>query len=215
MQTRDPAEAAPRPRTHTASLYQKRAEFRKRQEAEKQKQAEEKAAEAARKKAEDEKKKKAAAEAEKKRIEQAKADQAAKVADEVANLINNEESRGATTGQGGQQTLGKETGRSATLSQTEMGALVAAMRKCYNPPLGAAEEGAKARLLVRLNPDGTVSGQPQILSSTGPTQAQTNASAAVRAVLRCGQQGEYAFLDPSKYDQWREIDVTFDPSQLF
>ena len=186
VETPDPADAAPKPRTHTASLEQKRAEFKKQQEAQKQKLAEEKAAEAATKKAEDEKKKKAAADAEKKRIEQAKADEAAKVADEVANLINNEESRGATTGQGGEPTLGREDGRSATLSQTAIGALVAQIRSCITLPAGAEDADARAEFTFTIGADGMVSGAPQMQSSPASAIEDAYARAVSRAVQRCG-----------------------------
>src|SRR6185369_12009557 len=82
--------------------------------------------------------------ADQKRIEQAKLDDSqAKPADDISNIINSEDTRGATTDNGGTPNLGKANGRSATLSNSEMGALIAAMRDCINVPLGAAEEGAK------------------------------------------------------------------------
>lgn len=211
----NPADSAPKPRTHTASLEQKRAEFKKQQAAEKQKQADEKAkAEADKKKAEEEKKRKAAEE--KQRVEQAKADQAKKVADEVANLINNEQSRGATTGSGGEATLGRQDGRSATLSQSEMAGLSAAMKACFNPPPGSAEEGASAVVEVRLTPDGMVQGQPQVLSVTGATTGQLTGNAAVRAVQRCGQNG-YTMLSPQTYagaNGWNTVKVRFDANEI-
>ncbi len=213
--TPDPADAAPKPFVRTASLEQKRAEFKKQQQAEKQKKADEKAkADAAKKKADEEKKKKAAAD-EKKRIEQAKAAEQKKIADEVADIINNEDSRGATTGKGGQPTLGKETGRSATLSQSEMAGLSAAMKACFSPPPGAAEEGATALVEVKLSPDGMVVGQPAVLSITGASTGQMTGSAAVRAVQRCGQNG-YSMLPAEKYagaDGWNTVKVTFNANE--
>ncbi|MDB5539817.1 MAG: hypothetical protein JWQ89_1544 [Devosia sp.] len=183
--TPDPAETAPTPRMHTASLDQKRAEFKQQQAAEKQKQAEDKAkAEAAKKKAEEEKKRKAAEE--KQRIEQANADDAAKVADEVANLINNEESRGATTGAGGEPTLGKEDGRSATLSQSEIGALVAQIRSCITLPAGAEDADARAEFTFSIGPDGMLTGQPQMTSSPANPIEDAYARAVSRALQRCG-----------------------------
>ncbi len=184
VETPDPAEAAPKPRTHTASLEQKRAEFKKQQEAQKQKQAEEKAAADAKKKADEEKKKKAAEE--QKRIEQAKAEEAKKLADEVANIINNEDSRGATTGQGGEPTLGKETGRAATLSQTEIGALVAQIRSCISPPAGAEDADARAEFTFTIGADGSVAGAPQMRSSPATQIEEAYARAVSRAVMRCG-----------------------------
>jgi colicin import membrane protein len=181
----NPADTAPKPRTHTASLDQKRAEFKKQQQAEKQQQADEKAkAEADKKKAEEEKKRKAAEE--KQRIEQAKADEAKQVADEVANLINNEASRGATTGEGGTTTLGREDGRSATLSQSEIGALVAQIRACITLPAGAEDADARAEFTFSIGADGMVSGRPQMMSAPSSQIEDAYARAVSRALQRCG-----------------------------
>jgi len=189
----DPADAAPKPTTHTASLDQKRAEFKKQQDALKKQQADEKAeaeaakkkaAEDAKKKADEEKKKKAAAE--QKRIEEAKAAEAKKTADEVANIINNEDSRGATTGQGGTPTLGKETGRAATLSQSEIGALVAQIRSCITLPAGAEDADARAEFIFSIGADGMVVGRPEMLSAPSSQIEDAYARAVSRALQRCG-----------------------------
>lgn len=191
--TPDPADAAPKPNLRTAALDQKRADYKKQQDALKKQQADEKAqaeaakkkaAEDAKKKADDEKKKKAAEE--QKRIEQAKAADAKKTADEVANIINNEDSRGATTGQGGQPTLGKETGRAATLSQSEIGALVAQLRSCITLPAGAEDADARAEFTFTIGADGMVAGRPQMLSSPTNQIEDAYARAVSRALQRCG-----------------------------
>lgn len=180
----DPAEAAPRP-IRTASLDQKRAEFKRQQEAAREREAKEKAdAEAARKKAEEEKKRKAAED--QKRIEQAKAEEADKLADEIANMINNEDSRGATTGRGGEATLGREDGRSATLSNTEIGALVAQIRSCITLPAGAEDVDARAEFTFTIGPDGMVTGRPQMLSTPANQIEDAYARAVSRALQRCG-----------------------------
>lgn len=181
--TPEPSPALPKPKVHTASLDQKRAQFKKQQEAAKQKQAADKA-EADKKKAEEEKKKKAADE--KKRVEQARAADAKKAADEVANLINNEESRGATTGQGGQATLGREDGRSATLSQSEIGALVAQIQACITLPAGAEDVDARAEFTFSIGADGMVSATPRMISSPSNTIEDAYARAVQRALMRCG-----------------------------
>lgn len=193
-ETPDPADAAPKPIMKTASLAEKRAQFKKQQEQAKQQAAEDarKAAEA--KKAEEEKQKaedaKKAAEKkkaeEKKRIEQAKADEAKKVADEVANLINMEDSRGATTGDGGEKTLGKQDGRSATLSQSEIGALVAQIRSCITLPAGAEDVDARAEFTFSIGPDGMVTGRPQMMSQPQNQIENAYAGAIQRALMRCG-----------------------------
>lgn len=199
VETPDPAEAAPKPRVRTASLDEKRAEFKKQAEAEKRRKAEEKKQAEAEKKKADEKK-----QADAKRVEQAKADEAAKVADEVASIINNEDSRGATSGDGGEKTLGKQDGRSATLSQSEIDGLVSQIRGCLNVPAGAAESGLTAQLEFSIDGSGMVTQLPRVISSPANALEQALASAAQRAVMRCGP---YQVAG-------QEVRATFDPREF-
>ena len=197
----EPADVAPTPRMRTAAIDQKRAEFKKLQEDQK------KQAEADKKKAEDEKKKKEeearkTAADEQKRIEQANAkSEADKIADQVANIINTEETRGATTGEGGQATLGKETGRSARLSQSQIDGLVAQIRNCINMPPGAEENNATAELQFSVDGGGNVVGQPQLLQSSDDTYAR----AVSRAVVRCGPYAVVANEDVRAQFRAREF----------
>jgi len=181
-ETAEPAEPAPQPVIRTASIDRKRAEFKRQQEEEARRRAEER--------------------------ERQKAEEA-KEADRISDIINDEESRGGTTGSGGQATAGREDGQAARLTQSERDALVAQMRKCFNPPLSATVEDS-ARLLVELNRDGSVVGTPRILVVAPTPQGDPTARAAQRAVMRCGPYQ----LAAEKYEEWRQIDVTFDPSQI-
>lgn len=177
----EPQPVAPQVASAADSLAKRRAEFVK------QRQAEKAAAEAARQQ------------------------QQAKPADQISDIINTEKSRGATTGQGGQQTAGKPTGQAARLTQSERDALAQQMRACWNPPLAAKDTpGLTVQLLVNLNPDGTVNGTPQITSTIKTQLEDTTARAAQRAVLRCGPYR----LAPDKYSEWQQVDVTFDPRDL-
>lgn len=132
-------------------------------------------------------------------------------ADQVSDIINNEQSRGATTGTGGSQTAGLTSGTAALLTQSEKDALAAQMRKCWNPPISALEvEGLTVRLLVTLNVDGTVNGNPEILSPPTSDIERATALAAQRAVRACGPYQ----LAREKFEDWRQVDVTFDPRDL-
>lgn len=180
----EPQEAAPQPVIKTASIDQKRAEFKRQQEEEAKRRAAERAKQEAEK---------------------------AKEADRISDIINAEDSRGATTGTGGQASAGKPTGQAARLTQSERDALAAQMRKCWNPPLAAlSAEGLTVRLLVDLNRDGTVAGMPRILTQITSPVLDTTARAAQRAVMRCGPYR----LAADKYDEWSQVDVTFDPRDL-
>ncbi|MEX0628692.1 MAG: hypothetical protein WD230_08705 [Cucumibacter sp.] len=85
------------------------------------------------------------------------------------------------------------------------------MRRCWNPPISAFEvEGLQIRLLVNLNIDGTVNGTPQITEEPGDEIGHATALAAQRAVQRCGPYQ----LAREKFEEWRQVDVTFDPKDL-
>ncbi len=199
----EPTEVAPQPRVRTAAIDQKRADYQKQQAAQeaaaKQAAEDKKKADEAAKKAAEQKKLE-----EQKRIEQAKADEAQKLADEVANLINQEESRGGTTGQGGEATLGREDGRSATLSKSQIDGLVAQIRQCLNVPAGAAEAGITAQLEFSIDASGMVTQMPRLVSAPADALQQAYASAAQRAVMRCGP---YAVAD-------QQVRATFDPREF-
>jgi outer membrane biosynthesis protein TonB len=178
-----PAEVAPQPVARTAALEEKRAAFKQKlEDALKQQEAD------AKKKKEEED-----------RIREAKRQEseAAKLADEVANIINDETSRGATTGEGGEPTLGKPSGTSATLSQTEIDALVARIKDCMLVPPGAEEAGATTTLQFSIDATGTVVGQPQLLTSPSSGIEDAYARAALRAVMRCGPYAMAAGQDVS------------------
>jgi len=180
----EPKLVAPQPVVRTASIDQKREDFKRRKAEEAKRQAEERARENAEK---------------------------AQEADRISSIINAEESRGATTGTGGQASAGAPTGQAARLTQSERDVLAAQMRKCWNPPLAAlSEAGLTVRVLVDLNRDGSVEGTPKILSAITSSVAETTARAAQRAVLRCAPYQ----LASEKYEEWQQIDVTFDPRDV-
>jgi colicin import membrane protein len=130
---------------------------------------------------------------------------AAKIADQVAELINSEKSRGATTGEGGDPTLGKTTGKSATLTQSQLDGLVAQIKQCMSIPPGAAEAGITAQLHFSLDAQGNVVSTPDIVNNAQTQLERALASAAQRAVMRCG---------PYTMAPNQEVQATFDPREL-
>jgi hypothetical protein len=66
----------------------------------------------------------------------------------------------------------------------------------------------------KLLPDGRVDGDVRQVSATGGDVGATEIAfqAARRAILRC-QSGGYK-LPADKYDQWKEVEITFDPSGM-
>lgn len=210
-QSPETAPVVPQPVTQTASLDQKRAEFKKQQEA-----AAKAAAEAA-KAASDAAAAQAAADAAKaaqakkdaqaKKVALAQQQDAAKAADEISSIINDETSKGAKTGQGGTPSAGKPTGTAAKLSQSEMAALAAQMKQCWQLLPSEADSGSSVRLMVNLNSDGSVDGTPQIMDDPSSQATGSMARAAVRAVMQCAPYK----LASTKYDDWKQVDVTLTP----
>jgi TolA protein len=183
------------------------------------------AAEAERKKREEEERKrvadaKAAAEAaERKKAAEAKpaprtAERAApaqldaSLADDISSIINRDNTTGATTGRGGSPKLGDRSGASATLSQTEIGALVARIKQCWALLPNEQTSGVEVTVNMRLNQDGSLSDVPRLVSVSQQPEAITIAQKAVSAVAGCGP---YSMLSAASYDQWQNINVTLRP----
>ncbi|MPZ56683.1 MAG: hypothetical protein GEU91_09355 [Rhizobiales bacterium] len=108
--------------------------------------------------------------------------------------------------------LGLPSANSARLSQSEIDALRARLAQLWNPPIGAkSPEELIVRVRVRLSRDGRLSGPPQVLTSGTSTLFQTARESAIRALFR-GQP--FNMLLPEHYDQWKDIEITFDPRDM-
>ncbi len=109
-------------------------------------------------------------------------------------------------------TLGLSSGRSAQLSQSELDALRARLAQLWNPPAGASNpDELVVRIRVKFKPDGTIDGGPMVLSSGQSILFMASRDSAVRALLR-GQP--FNMLRPENYEQWKDIEITFDPRQM-
>ncbi|WP_019954779.1 energy transducer TonB family protein [Yoonia vestfoldensis] len=89
-----------------------------------------------------------------------------------------------------------------------------AVNSCWNVDPGSMASLVTVAVGFELNRDGTVvNNEVRLLSSSGDQSAINIAfDAARRAILRC-QRGGYQ-LPADKYDQWREVVITFDPSGM-
>lgn len=100
------------------------------------------------------------------------------------------------------------------ITSAERDGLRVAVSQCWN--LGSASTDAMATtvvVMVRMAPDGRPQGV-DLVSSNGPNQSatQTAFQAARRAIIRCGANGYN--LPSDKYEQWREIEMTFNPENM-
>ncbi len=108
--------------------------------------------------------------------------------------------------------LGAPSGTAARLSQIELDALRARLMSLWNPPAGARNpDELIVHVRVQLGRDGMIVGDPRVLNNGNSILFQAARDSAVRAIFR-GQP--YDMLSPGTYDQWKEIDVTFDPRDL-
>ena len=83
----------------------------------------------------------------------------------------------------------------------------------WNPPVGIKNpEDYVIRIRIRLGRDGKLTTPPVLLSSGHDAIYEAAAASALRAVFR-GQP--FDMLKPEHYDTWKDIEVTFDPRDMF
>jgi outer membrane biosynthesis protein TonB len=137
-------------------------------------------------------------------------------ANKIAALLDKRQpQRLAATGDTLNQTLalGTRTGESPTLSQSELDALRARLKQCWNPPAGAPNsDKRRVPLIIRFNPNGTLSAPPEPESAPSDPFMQAMMDSAVRATIRCQP---YTMLSPAKYDMWKEIEIDFSLDEMF
>ncbi|HHC29147.1 MAG TPA: hypothetical protein ENK80_01065 [Rhodobacterales bacterium] len=100
------------------------------------------------------------------------------------------------------------------LTRGEKDGLRVAVQRCWNVgSLSTDALGTTVVVLVKMARNGRPEGVELVSSSNQSSTATSRAyEAARRAVIRCGASG-YP-LPSDKYDQWREIEMTFDPSNM-
>lgn len=104
-------------------------------------------------------------------------------------------------------------GARTAMTATEIDALRAQLRKCWNVPVGAPDPSALVfRLRIFLNPDGSVATPPELVDQAGLSDPYFRAAvdSAKRAVLMCSPFQ----LPQEKYDAWNDITITFDPTRM-
>ena len=110
--------------------------------------------------------------------------------------------------------LGAPAGQAAHLSQSELDALRAKLISLWNPPaaVSAHPDQYVITIRIRLARNHRLVGQPEVLSSGGGPLFEATRDSAVRAVF---QAQPYDMLSLTTYDQWKEIDINFDPREVF
>jgi outer membrane biosynthesis protein TonB len=136
--------------------------------------------------------------------------------DKIAALLDKREPRRtAATGENlnSTPTLGTAMGNASKLSQSEIDALRARLMALWNPPVGIQNpEEFVVRIRIQIGRDGRLTAPPVVLTS-GQGQVYLAArDSAVRAVFRAQP---FDMLRPEHYDTWKDIEVTFDPRDMF
>jgi hypothetical protein len=107
---------------------------------------------------------------------------------------------------------GVASGNASQMSLYELDALRSRLSQLWNPPAGARDlHDLSVTIRVKFRQDGSVDGRPRIMSGgDGPLYTAAGES-AVRAIL-AGQP--FTMLKSEHYDQWNEIDITFDQKMM-
>lgn len=137
-------------------------------------------------------------------------------ADKIAALLDQREPR-RTAAAGdtlnSAPSLGTALGNASQLSASELDALRARLMALWNPPVGITNpEDYVIRIRIRLGRNGKLSAPPAVLTSGTGVLFTTARDSAVRAVFR-GQP--FDMLKPEHYETWKDIEVTFDPRDMF
>jgi outer membrane biosynthesis protein TonB len=109
--------------------------------------------------------------------------------------------------------LGAASGApSAQMSQSEIDALRARISSCWSPPPGV-DANSKVYVVLRVlfKPDGSLSHDPVLVEATASSLGPALADSAKRALLLCQP---FTMLRPDHYDQWKDLELKFDPHEL-
>ncbi len=110
-------------------------------------------------------------------------------------------------------TFGTALGTANQLSQSELDALRSRLMGLWNPPVGIKNpEDYVIRVRIQLTRNRTLTGPPILLSHGHDAVYEAAAASALRAVMQ-GQP--FDMLKPEHYEVWKDIEVTFDPREMF
>ena len=136
-------------------------------------------------------------------------------ADQVAALLDHREpQRQMAAAETVNQTahLGSAAGTAAQLSQSEIDALRARISSCWSPPPGI---NASSKLYIVLDvmfkPDANMAREPAVVEGSASSLGPALAESAKRALLLCQP---FTMLKPEHYDQWKDLQLKFDPQEL-
>ena len=112
--------------------------------------------------------------------------------------------------------LGAPDGRDKQLSASEIAILGQIIRSCVQAKwniLGGGEtaQHTEVKMRLRFNPDGRLSAPPQVTNQQNTPYFLAVSDSAVRAVQAC----EPFPLPAPKYEFWKDMILTFKPTDMF
>ena len=136
-------------------------------------------------------------------------------ADQVAALLDHREPQrqvAAAEAVNPNVNLGSATGTAAQLSQSEIEALRARISSCWSPPPGInASSKLYIVLDVQFKADANMAREPAVVEGSASSLGPALAESAKRALLLCQP---FTMLKPEHYDQWKDLQLKFDPQEL-
>jgi hypothetical protein len=137
-------------------------------------------------------------------------------ANQVAELLDKRDPRrqlASNTTLNDTANLGAASGaQSVQMSQSEIDALRARISSCWSPPPGiTADSKVYVVLRVLFKPDGSLVREPVLVEATASSLGPALAESAKRALLLCQP---FTMLRPDHYDQWKDLELKFDPHEL-
>jgi len=195
----------------------KREEAKKKEEARKLAEAEEaKKKEEARKLAEAKKKEEARKREEAKRREHEQQEKFNSIENRLAALVDKRapQRQAATGGElNPTASLGAPNANAPTLSVNELAALQARLRDCWEVPVGVQHaRDLVVTVRIQFRKDGSLAADPIVLNRSALPLFQIAAEAATRGIRECAP---YSFMPPAKYEAWKDVEVNFDPREMF
>jgi outer membrane biosynthesis protein TonB len=110
------------------------------------------------------------------------------------------------------QVSGAPQGTGQRLSASEVAAFKSQISRCWSPPVGGLSGDAiEIKLHFDMNRDGTIIGTPTVKNPQHSAFFAAAADAAIRAAMSCQP---YTMFSQDKYDEWRDMDLKFDPSRM-
>jgi hypothetical protein len=107
---------------------------------------------------------------------------------------------------------GAPEGRDSRMSANEIDAFRAQISRCWTPPVGGlGSDRIVVKLRIGLREDGSLAHPPAVANHAASPFFRPAAESAMRAVMQC----QPYTMPAEKYDQWRDMLLTFDPRQMY